>query len=125
MTLLIQENFINATKHHSFGDCSEPYEAFTDDIGRLYRSLASEYGRCVSKVYLDTASKGTVAIGWVFQKQMPYEDVPKECYLREVWVTLFEPCELDDPDHLQRATKHGVEHVRLKHKVLRFKHRVN
>jgi hypothetical protein len=91
MALQIQESFVNATKGTRFGD-SDWYEPYTDDLGELYRSLRSEYGRCVSKVYVDTAGGEAKAIGWVFHKRMEYEDAhhcrPDErSYLREVWVT--------------------------------------
>jgi hypothetical protein len=94
------------------------------DTGGLYARLAGEYGRCTSKVYLDTKSRGTIAIGWVFQKKVEYDDAyryddkSKREYLREVWVTIMEPCELDDPLALRRTTRLGEEVIKLKHKVL-------
>ena len=59
------------------------------DTGGLYARLAGEYGRCTSKVYLDTKSRGTIAIGWVFQKKVEYDDAyryddkSKREYLRD------------------------------------------
>jgi hypothetical protein len=86
--LYVQESYINATKGYCYGD-SPVYETFTDDRGVLYREMQREYGRCTSKVYIDDPEIGAPkAIGWVFQKRVPYADDPNETYLREVWVTV-------------------------------------
>lgn len=96
--LWISEAFVNATKEAIFGD-SPPYETHTDDIGKLFKSLQREYGKCTGKVYQDPDAR---RIGWVFQKRMRYEDAhrdgngrysEKAHYIREVWVTV-----LDAPD---------------------------
>jgi len=87
MGLLISEVYINATKNVRFGE-SPVFESFTDDAGKLFKALQKEYGRCTSKVYVDT-KEGTKTIGWVFQGRQRYED-SKEIYLREVWVTRHE-----------------------------------
>lgn len=83
--LYVQEEFINLDKGYSFGS-TEVYEAYTDDRGKLYRSMVKEYGRCTGKVYVDTVY-GSKEIGWVFVKRMQYEDC-KDTYLREAWVTV-------------------------------------
>jgi hypothetical protein len=92
MTLQIQESFVNVTEGHRYGD-SHWYEPYTADKGALYRALRREYGRCVSRVYIDTDA-GAKAIGWVFVKRVEYDDAhrisdpSKRTYLREVWVSL-------------------------------------
>lgn len=87
--MLVQESFVNATKGYRFGD-SEPYEIFTENIGVLFASLQREYGRCVSRIYVDLESEPQpIAVGWVFQKRMRYEDTA-DYYLREVWITMLE-----------------------------------
>ena len=91
MYLWVQEDFINLTKSTRYGE-GEPTETCyeSNDTGGLYARLAGEYGRCTSKVYLDTKSRGTIAIGWVFQKKIEYDDAyryddkSKREYLREV-----------------------------------------
>jgi hypothetical protein len=88
MTILIREEYTNVTKNCRFGDSGEPHEAFTDDIGVLFRDLKREYGKA-NNVYIDT--KSVRHIGWTFTKRMKYEDArtdtPKDHYIREVWVT--------------------------------------
>lgn len=86
--LLISETFIDQDKGYQFGNV-EPYEPFTENIGKLFRSLQREYGRCTGKVYVDTFN-GVKAIGWVFEKRMQYDDARSkdDTYTREVWVTL-------------------------------------
>jgi hypothetical protein len=95
----MRETFVNETKGHQFGE-SDWYEPFTDDVGRLFRSLQKEYGRCVSRVYVDPAGGGKPkAIGWVFEKRMEYEDYRPSrggdrYYTRAVWVTLADKVEV-------------------------------
>lgn len=85
MTIHIQESYVNATKHHGIGD-TDVYDTGQTDRGELFRSLMKEYGRCISKVHVDT-EEHVLTIGWVFQKRVKYEDC-NETYLQEVWVTL-------------------------------------
>lgn len=96
--LYAREEYVNATNEYRYGDSGVPQECYTNDTGRLYRSLAREFGRCTGKVYVDTESRGTIAVGWVFVKRCEYEGQRRrgtpETYLREVWVTLYE--RLDD-----------------------------
>lgn len=86
----VSEVYINATRGYRFGE-SEPYEPYTDNIGKLFLSYQREFGRCTSKVYVDT-DHGPKAIGWVFVKKMRYEDArsKNDTYVREVWVTVHE-----------------------------------
>lgn len=65
------------------------YETFTDDTGELFRAMQKEHGRCISKMYIDTTDGEAQAIGWVFTKRRPYEDVPKKTYLHTVWVSVL------------------------------------
>lgn len=87
--LYIRETYINETKGYQFGDANW-FEAWTDDLGKLFKSLQKEYGRCVSKMYRDREGKPPLQVGWVFQKTMEYEDNfrrgKRDTYTREVWV---------------------------------------
>ena len=101
--LMISETFVNASDGYRFGE-SEPYEPYTDDVGSLFRAMQREYGRCVSSIYVDMPTGTKLAdadapagkvkrVGWVFQKQMEYEDWRgrgDRYYTREVWVTLHD-----------------------------------
>jgi hypothetical protein len=100
MTTLAQCTYINADKEVIFGEDPEPEETWTDELGALFRDAMHEYGRCTSKIYIDT-KRGTEAIGWVFRGRQKYEDT-RESYIREVWMTLFERCEPGDPRELTR-----------------------
>ena len=86
--LLMSESYIDVTRGLRCGD-TEPYEPFTDNIKRLFLSCQREFGRCVSKVYVDQADKEAMAIGWVFQKRVKYSDC-NETYLQETWITLHD-----------------------------------
>lgn len=89
----IKEVFINRTLNARFGD-SGVIESHCDTPGEVYKACRAEYGRCVSKVYIDTKDGGTKSIGWVFLKRMKYEDArsnkPEDYYLREVWVVMYQ-----------------------------------
>jgi hypothetical protein len=83
--MLIEEIYTDYTNNLRLGE-SGIFKPFTEDIGELFKSLQSEYGRCISKVYIDIEDKAC-PIGWVFQKRVKYDDC-NETYLRSVWVTL-------------------------------------
>ena len=101
--IYVHETYINKDKNAIFGDSGDqPYESFTDSIGRLFRSCQREYGRCTSAMYNDSVA-GTTRIGWVFEKRMAYEDDAKDFYMREVWVSLHEA-----PDTIKR-TRHYID----------------
>lgn len=83
--LWVKETFVNASKGCQFGD-SDVYETCHETMGSLYRAMVKEYGRCTSKVYIDT-EEGSKHIGWVFISRCKYED-SKDTYLREVWASV-------------------------------------
>ena len=89
MGLLISESYVNATKGWRCGD-SGVYESAYDNPGQLFKALQKEYGRCVSKVYVDGTNNKPKAIGWVFQKRQQYER-SNEWFVSEVWITLHRP----------------------------------
>jgi hypothetical protein len=81
----IRETYVNVTKGYRYGE-TEWYEPYTENIGRLFKSLQKEYGRCISKIYIDGYGGQVVgSCGWVFQKKIQYEDC-KEFYVQETWV---------------------------------------
>ena len=75
--------------------------------GRIHGFCRREYGRCVSKVYVDHDG-GAVQTGWVFERKErnEYEDDPKRsAYMHEVWVTLLQPVTCDrGQEHLEPFT---------------------
>lgn len=95
--MMIRETFINLDKNATFGD-PDWVEAWTDDVGKLFKSLAAEYGRCTGKAYIERKGEPDKPCGWVFQKRMRYEDArghkPSDYYMREVWVYLADRVEV-------------------------------
>ena len=92
----IQETWVNQEKEYIIGD-SGVYETWAelDQKGKLFKSLQKEYGRCASKMYIDTDDpKNPKVIGWVFEKKEKYTDV-NETYIQETWITLH----TQPPDH--------------------------
>ena len=84
MALYIKETFVNADMNYIIGE-SEWFEAFTDNLGRLFRSCQKQYGKCISRIYQDTPDGTADPIGWVFQKHVKYRDC-NEYYIQETWV---------------------------------------
>ena len=96
--LYVEETCINRTENAMLGE-SGVTETYCNTVGELYKASQKEYGRCISKVYIDSKDGSPKAIGWVFLKCMKYEDC-NEYYLREVWVTVHDAL----PDH--KVTHH-------------------
>jgi hypothetical protein len=97
------DGFIPEPRRVSLGD--EPiHESRFDTLGALYKFAQKEYGRCVSRVYVDRAGH-SVPIGWVFLKRAQYEEyqyrMPRNTYLQEAWVTV----------HTAPATVTRTEHL--------------
>lgn len=51
----------------------------------MFCAAKSMYGRCSSKIYIETAEKIEQHIGWVFEKQQKYSDCD-ETYIQETWI---------------------------------------
>ena len=94
-----QITFVDVTTGHHAGYI-DTHETFSDDRGELYRAFRHEYGRCISRIYVDTADDApsrygaqipanAKPVGWVFLKRCQYDDSP-DTYLQETWVTIHE-----------------------------------
>jgi hypothetical protein len=88
MNLMVNESWVNATKGWRCGE-SGVYETCVNNVYQLFRAMQKEYGRCVSKMYVDEANGKAKHIGWVFQKRRQYDDC-KETYIQETWVSVHE-----------------------------------
>ena len=86
MALYMEEVYIDRTRNLRCGE-SGVFETFTDDRGKLYKSLVKQHGRCISGVFIDKKDGSVKKVGWVFIKRVKYEDC-NETYLQEVWVSL-------------------------------------
>ena len=94
MAIWLEEEWVNETKGYRCGS-SGIYESFTDNVGVLFRELQKEYGRCISKVYIDTKT-GVRPVGWVFQRRETYQ-------ILNCWVVLY-----TEPEKVVRTRKHFV-----------------
>ncbi len=70
-------------------DLADTYMGEDATIGEIYRASQKEHGRCTGKVYIDTQSRGTISVGWVFVKRQKFDD-SSETFLMETWVTLVD-----------------------------------
>ena len=86
-TLFIQETFTNETENYRFGE-SDVYETGYSTVGELFRAVRREYGRCISRVYVDRANDAK-PIGWVFERRAKYDDC-NQTYLQHTWVTIHD-----------------------------------
>ena len=97
--LWIQETYVNEDRHGICGE-TEPYETrySTDEVGRLFRFLQREYGRCSGRQYVDRKDGPAVQTGWVFEKRARYTDCA-ETYLQRTWVTVWSTAPQHVPEH--------------------------
>jgi len=110
----IVENHIAEEDNERRYHLSDPMVSDIDDtifdpesstlVGDIFRHSQKEFGRCVSKVYQDTPD-GMIALGWVFQKRMQYEDDTSKSYIHEVWVSLYDEWQ---PTVIKKPHKIGV-----------------
>lgn len=89
-----RELFVNKTRDYIFGESDITESDYTvPELGKMFQLLQAEYGRCDSKVYVDS-KEGSIACGWMFTKRMRYDDArPGDkdgTYIREVWVHLYD-----------------------------------
>jgi hypothetical protein len=68
---------VNRTRGHLICEGIEEDTSFAE--------LQKEYGRCISKVYVDTPDGKAKPVGWVFVKRQRYTDA-NEFYIQETWV---------------------------------------
>lgn len=77
---------VNETRGHQIWN-DKPLEGLDmsgDTLGKVFRYLQREYGRCTSKMYVDTKDGQPQQVGWVFQKVCRYSD-SKDTYEQTVW----------------------------------------
>jgi hypothetical protein len=84
--IYIQETWIDQKNKSIIGE-TDIYETFTDSKGKLFKALQNEYGRCVSKIFIDDLDGKTKQVGWVFEKKQKYDDV-NEFFILETWITI-------------------------------------
>ncbi|MEW6664141.1 MAG: hypothetical protein AB1512_02825 [Thermodesulfobacteriota bacterium] len=82
--LVINEIYVNETRGWIFGE-SGIYQPFTDDLKEVFRGMQKEYGRCISKMYLESPDGEVRPVGWVFEKRKEYSD-SDDTYLQHTWV---------------------------------------
>lgn len=51
----------------------------------LFRRLQCAYGRCISKMHIDSDA---TPVGWVFERRVPYLGCP-DTYLQHAWVEVL------------------------------------
>jgi hypothetical protein len=84
--IYIQETWIDQKNKSIIGE-TDIYETFTDSKGKLFKALQNEYGRCISKIFVDDLDGKTKQVGWVFEKKQKYDDV-NEFFILETWITI-------------------------------------
>ena len=92
MTRTLHVSLVNEDKGYVFSewneDLKDTWMGEDASIGDIFRACREEYGRCQSKIYVDT-DKGPKAIGWYFVKRDQYQG-DDDTYLRGAWVTVSE-----------------------------------
>lgn len=94
MSYKIQETYVNRDRGYIWNQ-TEIVETNIESLGELFRNCQKEFGRCESKMFVDTANPQNPAqIGWVFVSRKEYEGLNHyhegdRTYLQEVWVTVY------------------------------------
>ncbi len=104
--LWVQESWleVRGEKRLGIGD-SDVYESGMETPGEIYKYAMKEYGRCTSKVYIDTKGKPK-HIGWVFLKRTRYQD-SKDTYLQETWITVHDGPPIKTIEYKYHEVSHG------------------
>ncbi len=82
----IQVTLTNEDEGYVFSEYSED-DTWAETNGELYKSLRSEYGRCISRMYRDREDAVPVTVGWVFEKRNTYDE--GGTYLQHAWVEVL------------------------------------
>ena len=83
-THVIRTSYVDRTRNLCIGEDTIPInKTYIYSMSDLYKLGLREYGRCISKCYVDDS----VHIGYVFQKRAKYEDTD-ETYLQETWLSV-------------------------------------
>jgi hypothetical protein len=84
---IVRETYVNVDKNAIIGENDMPQEdTIITGLKDLYKYGIKNFGRCVSKIYIDKKDK-QLHIGYTFRKKMQYEDT-KEFYTQETWLSL-------------------------------------
>lgn len=96
----VKITFINKSENYIFGDdIMDISETEIETLADLYKYCSKEYGKCVSKMYVDRI-KDAIHIGYVFEKAVEYEDT-KEKYIRETWASIEHYIEKTDRKYIE------------------------
>jgi hypothetical protein len=82
--IYVEETFVNKTDNYLVNS-NGYYESYFKTSYELYKFCKKEYGKCISKVYVDIPDGTADTIGWVFEKKQKYER-SNEHYIQQVWV---------------------------------------
>jgi len=84
----IREVYINKTEKYRIGeDTIKQEDTEIKTLSDLFKYGKKNYGRCISKVFIDSDDGKTIHIGYVFEKKDKYTDT-KDDFIKEVWVTI-------------------------------------
>ena len=83
----VQVTMLNKTQGYMiFDDVQEWDNGLCETPSEVYHAALKEYGRCMSKMYIDNKDGKARHVGWVFEKKCRYEDT-NEPYIQETWIT--------------------------------------
>jgi len=96
------ETFLNKTENYLL--CEPQKTPLADTVIKnlrdLYKYGRKEYGRCVSKMYVDSKDGITKHVGYVFEQKRYYEDT-KEPYIAETWLSLEHYIETVEREYIE------------------------
>ena len=97
---LIKTTHINKDQNCVTSEYDYPLEdSIIDNLKDLYHFGLKEYGKCISKIYIDDKQGNPSHIGYMFVKKMKYEDC-NEYFLCETWLSLEHYIETVEREYL-------------------------
>ena len=93
--MYIQITHIDDTRHLCLD--KDTWHEYDGKKQKLFTEMQREYGRCISKMFVDRKNLPPLVIGWVFEKFTKYED-SSEKFIKHTWVEVAEKVE-HVPEH--------------------------
>ena len=77
-------SIVNETENYIFYEEVENWD-YCENEKDVYHAAKKEYGKCISKVYINNSVGKAQHIGWSFQKKCKYDDTNDE-YIQTAWI---------------------------------------
>lgn len=84
--LYIEVFQVNSSNNYAL-DNPQFHESKYSDLGKLYRALVKEYGKCTGKLFNVGDNNKTQQIGWAFEKREYFDDTRRKKAIKNLTPT--------------------------------------